>query len=259
MPLLTNPDARDSHLTYYGSMDGWDDNSNQLAVVLACLAVIGLIYLMRSFWRRLRRAFKPRPRRKRPYWRLKTVAATRLRPPPSAPFALRRFWVVDGDTIQDNATRTVYRLENIDCPETDDRAKCFRERKQGERAKFEAVRLLKGAKTITVRPTGKVDQYGRSIATIYVDGQDFGELMIARGFARPWRGVREDWCGPNGGLARLAEACSAKLHCNTCGARAGVVTPGTVMNFPAAYRKPPEAPGGIEDGPTDTKPAEASE
>jgi endonuclease YncB( thermonuclease family) len=137
-------------------------------------------------------------------------------------FTLRRFWVVDGDTIQDNATGTIYRLENIDCPETADRAKCYRERTMGERAKFETIRLLKGAAIITVHPTGKIDPYGRSIASIDVDGQDFGQLMIARGFARPWRGVREDWCGPNGGLARMAEACSAKFHRETCGGRAGV-------------------------------------
>jgi micrococcal nuclease len=109
--------------------------------------------------------------------------------------------LVGDEHIQDNAAATIYRLESIDCPETEERAKCCRERQQGERAKFEAIRLLKGAKTITVRPTGKIDQYGRSIASIDVDGHNFGRLMIARGFARPWRGVREDWCGPNGGLA----------------------------------------------------------
>lgn len=150
-----------------------------------------------------------------------------------SPVILTRFWVVDGDTIQDNSTKTVYRLENIDCPETQNRAQCYRERRMGERAHFEAIRLLKGATAIIVRPTGKIDAYGRSIASVDVDGQDFGQLMIARGFARPWRGVRENWCGPNGGLARMAEACSANFHCKTCGGRSGVTHQKEVVSLSA--------------------------
>ena len=167
----------------------------------------------RKQWRRVRR---PRPAR-----------AHRTSQPEvsvsSAAIVLSRFWVIDGDTIQDNTTNKIYRLENIDCPETETRALCYREREMGKRAKFEAFRLLKGATTIIARPTGKIDSYGRSIASIDVDGNDFGQLMIERGFARPWRGVREDWCGPNGGLALMAKACSAKFHCSTCGGRAGDV------------------------------------
>ena len=155
---------------------------------------------------------------------------------------MTRFWVVDGDTIRDNTTKTVYRLENIDCPETDERAKCYRERKQGERAKFEAIRLLTGAKTVVVRPTGKIDPCGRSIAAIEVDDVDFGQLMIDRGFARPWRGVREDWCGPNGGLARMAEACSAKFHCKTCGGRAGIADQPNAVSLPTVCRPSTNAP-----------------
>jgi endonuclease YncB( thermonuclease family) len=136
-----------------------------------------------------------------------------------------KFWVIDGDTIRNNSTGTIYRLADIDCPETGDNAKCYRERTLGERAKLEAIRLLKGANSITVHPTGEPDAHGRTIARIDVDGRDFGQLMIARGFAVRWRGVREDWCGPNGGLARMAEACSARFHCKTCGGRAAPAEP----------------------------------
>lgn len=209
-------------------MDGWDTNDLIGAALLAIIAVIALERLHR-FLRRIFRRRRPVPSwaRGKHYYRRRHPTGARIqsRPPiqPAAPFERRRFWVVDGDTIRDNATKTVYRLENIDCPETNDLANCYRERTMGERAKLEAIRLLKGATAITVRPTGKIDQHGRSIALIDVDGRDFGQLMIARGFARPWRGVREDWCGPNGGLARMAETCSAKFHCKTCGGRAGFV------------------------------------
>jgi endonuclease YncB( thermonuclease family) len=214
-------------------MGGWDEISRYLAAagLLAFAAVLVrprlTKRLIRRAWRNLSPLFgarnRPRSRRWRTPARRRDYA--RKPSPSSAPFTLTRFWVVDGDTIRDNATKTVYRLENIDCPETEERAKCFREREQGKRAKFEAVRLLKGAVNITVRPTGKIDDYGRSIAMIDVDGADFGQLMIGRGLARPWRGVREDWCGPNGGLARMAEACSARLHCQTCGGRANIEPP----------------------------------
>jgi micrococcal nuclease len=202
-------------------------------------AVLGIGYerrrIRRSLSRLARRALSP-GRRRRNYRR------TRSRDPQdNSPVILTRFWVVDGDTIRDNATKTIYRLQNIDCPETDERAKCDPERKQGERAKFEALRLLKGAKTIIVRPTGKIDPYGRSIAAVHVDGLDFGQLMIDRGFARPWRGVREDWCGPNGGLARMAEACSAQFHCKICGGRAGIAHQENGENLPAVFRTPVEA------------------
>jgi hypothetical protein len=214
-------------------MGGWDEILRYLAaaglLVLAAVLVRPRLTkrLIRRARRRLSRMFgarnRPRSRRWREPGRRQDYA--RKAGPSSAPFTLTRFWVVDGDTIRDNATKTVYRLENIDCPETEERAKCLREREQGKRAKFEAVRLLKGATNITVRPSGKIDDYGRSVAKVNVDGADFGQLMIDRGFARSWRGVREDWCGPNGGLARMAEACSAKLHCKTCGARASIEPP----------------------------------
>jgi len=149
---------------------------------------------------------------------------------------LTRFWVIDGDTIKDNRTGAVYRLANIDCPETGERARCYRERRHGERAKFEGYRLLKGARIITVQPTGKIDSYGRFIAAIDLDGRDFGQSMIARGFAVPWRGVREDWCGPSGGLEMMARSCSANFWCKTCGAS-------STRDQYGAERPPPTACG----------------
>jgi micrococcal nuclease len=152
-----------------------------------------------------------------------------------------KFWVIDGDTIRDNTTRTVYRLANIDCPETGERARCYRERTLGERAKLHAIRLLKGARNVAVHPTGATDEYQRSIATIDVDGVDFGRLMMERGFARPWYGVREDWCGPKGGLVQLAEECSAKFHCKTCGGRAADTSQQNVVSFPNVFPTSKEA------------------
>lgn len=131
---------------------------------------------------------------------------------------LTRFLVIDGDTVCDIIKETTYRLENIDCPETKDRAKCYRERKHGESAKYEALRILQSAGRIEARPTGRIDRYGRTVAHFDVDGRDFGELMIERGLARPWTGQPQVWCGRSGGLEMMARTCTTRFSCKTCGA-----------------------------------------
>lgn len=112
----------------------------------------------------------------------------------------RRIRVIDGDTLEDLATDTVYRIENIDTPETGPRARCVAERELGERATEEARSLVQNAIAFEIRPTGRIDRYGRSIALIQIDGRDFGDTLIARGVARPWRGRREPWCDAAGAL-----------------------------------------------------------
>lgn len=124
--------------------------------------------------------------------------------------------VIDGDTVEDMVSRRRYRVENIDAPETGKRASCFRERAHGEVAKAAAEKIVSQARVVYALPIGRLDVYGRVVARLEVDGQDFGTIMIQRGFARPWGGERERWCGPQGGLAMMARARSAAWKCNTC-------------------------------------------
>jgi len=112
----------------------------------------------------------------------------------------RRIRVIDGDTLEDLATGTVYRIQNIDTPETGPRARCAAERALGARATEAARSLVNNAAAFEIRPSGRLDRYRRSIALVRIDGRDFGETLIARGFARPWRGRREPWCGADGAL-----------------------------------------------------------
>lgn len=128
--------------------------------------------------------------------------------------ALGKVWVVDGDTLDGDGVR--YRLANIDAPETGDNAKCFREDERGREAKKAAIELVRGAKTVSVRRTWRIDRYRRRIAFVLVDGQDLGQLLIARGLARPWRGKRESWCGANGSLAKIARRGARPHDCSTC-------------------------------------------
>lgn len=155
----------------------------------------------------------------------RSPAGRNLRPVPSISGAnsterivLHRVRVIDGDTMQDMGTGVRYRVENIDAPETGDRAKCFRERMQGEIATRVARRLFREARTTTAAPIGRTDKYGRVVARIELDGADFGATMIDRGFARPWSGERERWCGGDGGLALLAQKRSHRWSCKKCAA-----------------------------------------
>lgn len=131
---------------------------------------------------------------------------TLIDPTPSAqgepvPLTHSANWrVIDGDTYQDMNTGERVRLENIDTPETGPRARCTAERNLGNRATQQARSFITNARQLDVRRTGRIDRYDRVIAFIEVDGRDLGQMMIAEGLARPWRGRREPWCDANGNL-----------------------------------------------------------
>lgn len=126
--------------------------------------------------------------------------------------------VIDGDTIEDVVVGVTYRFANIDAPETGEGAKCPNEARRGELARLAVIAMVKRAKKIEVRQTWRWDQYGRRVAFVYADSADIGEALVAKGFARPWRGKREKWCGPRGGLAQIGETRAMPISCKACGA-----------------------------------------
>ena len=164
----------------------WRDSAHALSQPQAIIAT--LIFLAYGFSRRgvaLRFLFR---------WNASvahTVGALR---------AKRLVWiyVVDGDTLDDALTGVRYRLANIDAPETGRRAKSTAERRLGAIAKNVARKLVGEAARIEVRPTGKIDHYGRIVAYILLDDRDLGQTMLARRLARPWRGRRDAWTDKNG-------------------------------------------------------------
>ncbi|MBL8808111.1 MAG: thermonuclease family protein [Rhodospirillales bacterium] len=112
---------------------------------------------------------------------------------PSETFAARACSAVDGDTIRCGSERI--RISNIDTPELGSHARCAAEAELAERAKrFTADRLAAGPVEIardTARPR---DRYGRTLATVRVQGSDLGEALVAAGLARRWDGRRHPWC-----------------------------------------------------------------
>lgn len=126
--------------------------------------------------------------------------------------------VIDGDTIEDSTSGVIYRFANIDAPETGDGARCVNEAQRGELARLAVIASIARAKAVTVRRTWRHDIYRRRVAFVYADGVDIGALLISKGFARPWRGQREKWCGPHGGLAKIGETRAMPISCKACGA-----------------------------------------
>ena len=100
--------------------------------------------------------------------------------------------VHDGDSIRCGAERV--RIANIDAPELRGSPKCGPRRGYtawcdyalGQRAADALRSLIARGHRVTLVRTG-TDTYGRTLATVQVDGVDAGEWLISQGLARRWR------------------------------------------------------------------------
>ncbi|KQU77686.1 hypothetical protein ASD12_17965 [Mesorhizobium sp. Root102] len=104
-------------------------------------------------------------------------------------------FAIDGDTVIIDGRHV--RIANIDAPEIGD-YKCEAELRLGLVAKRRMAELLASG-TVAMHAgdpaSGRlIDRYGRTLATVEVDGRDVGEIMIAEGLARRWNGKRRPWC-----------------------------------------------------------------
>lgn len=109
--------------------------------------------------------------------------------------------VVDGDTLKCDGQNLrllgegVVNVRGVDTPEIGSHAKCDKERKMAQLAKFRLSEMIKG-KSLRIEAKGK-DRYGRPLVNVYLpNGREVGKEMIREGFAREWRrGKKIDWCG----------------------------------------------------------------
>jgi endonuclease YncB( thermonuclease family) len=100
--------------------------------------------------------------------------------------------VIDGDTVHSDHER--YRLLGIDAAEIH-HAQCDAERRLGELTKHRLETLLEsGSISFFPDPPTQRDKYGRLLVRLIVNGEDAACILIREGYARPWRGRREDWC-----------------------------------------------------------------
>jgi endonuclease YncB( thermonuclease family) len=110
--------------------------------------------------------------------------------------------VADGDTLMSTVKlpcplcQVSVRIRGIDTPESNYLAKCPAEKAKGLEAKAFLINLTKGKDTMMARNI-KWDKYGGRIdAIVEIDGVNVGDLMISKGFAKPYTGSgpKPDWC-----------------------------------------------------------------
>lgn len=97
--------------------------------------------------------------------------------------------VLDGDTIELAGERV--RILNIDTAELE--ARCPAELVLAQQARARLTDLLDDG-PLDIRRIARRDRYGRTLATISVNGRDVGEVLISEGLARRWDGRRHPWC-----------------------------------------------------------------
>jgi len=118
--------------------------------------------------------------------RIALVAALML----ATPVAAQQYIAVDGDTIRSDKERI--RIMGLDTPETYF-AKCSLERSRGYHAAGRLQRLL-NSRTVRIERAGR-DKYRRTLARVYVGGENVASIMIREGLARPNHGQRrQPWC-----------------------------------------------------------------
>ena len=86
---------------------------------------------------------------------------------------------VDGDTVWIDGVK--YRLHGIDSPEPSHMAKCEAERELGLRASAFVKEITHGATLEVTREYGM--SFDRRVADISINGRDWGEWIVAEGFA----------------------------------------------------------------------------
>lgn len=106
--------------------------------------------------------------------------------------------VHDGDTLRCGSERI--RLDNIDAPELRGSSRCSTQSRQslagsanppwcdyelGE-ASGAALRAFVASGRVSIERHG-VDRYGRTLASVSVNGRDAGAYLVSRGLARWWR------------------------------------------------------------------------
>lgn len=109
--------------------------------------------------------------------------------------------VYDGDTFYINMPglpvelqKIGVRVRGIDTPEM--RSKCPAEAHNAQAAKAFTQRAIASARGRVTLQGLKWDKYGGRVdADVYINGQKLSDMMITRGYARPYNGgKRAGWC-----------------------------------------------------------------
>lgn len=109
--------------------------------------------------------------------------------------------VTGADTLHYNGR--IYRLYDVDAPQSGALARCRIERVRAEETAAIVRDLIARAERVEITPgydprgrrSWPSDRHGQRLATIKIDGRDLGEILIAEGRAAPWNNrENRDWC-----------------------------------------------------------------
>lgn len=111
--------------------------------------------------------------------------------------------VVDGDTVEfrvdwlpkELGDTLKLRIYGVDTPEKSSRAKCAKEGKLGAAATKFAIEQIYNAESryIVIRDWDKYG--GRVLGDLILDGVSLRDLLIKRGYAKPYEGgAKTSWC-----------------------------------------------------------------
>lgn len=124
-------------------------------------------------------------------------------PAAANPYDYKVLRVLDGDTVVVEAPwipielkqEISIRILGIDTPEKGGRAQCPKEAKLGEEATAFAKETIKPGQIVQVNLIQWDKFGGRVNGTIFVNGEDFAQMQIDKGFARPYQGEKKkSWC-----------------------------------------------------------------
>jgi hypothetical protein len=116
------------------------------------------------------------------------LAAT---PPPSITGHVR---VLDADALIIDGQHV--RLANAYAPESLLHARCWAESLASDHAARFVKDLVDHAASYSFKPTGKLDEYNRTMGYVAIDGADLGDLLYAQGLAARPVEPRFNWCDP---------------------------------------------------------------
>ncbi len=108
--------------------------------------------------------------------------------------ALPHIEVLSGDTLVVDGRHI--RLANAAAPQPAPHARCAAEALGARQARLRFTALSLGVQKVIVTPNGTVDDHGRTLATVYLDGVDPAQVLVQEGLAVAPGGRAFDWCAP---------------------------------------------------------------
>jgi endonuclease YncB( thermonuclease family) len=113
---------------------------------------------------------------------------------PPGPSAAERMQVLNADVFVIDGRHV--RLADAVAPQPIPDARCWAEALAAKQATLATRELVRSAQTLRVEPTGRSDEYNRTVAHVYLDGQDLGRTLHDAGLAAETAAGRFGWCDP---------------------------------------------------------------